>query len=137
MAASERAARSAPGSAAGSPTTRIPRPPPPATETLPQPTTERARWHAWLEEHELPRGKRLRRGRPYSPEVSLWELDAAPCTPVERRALHRELLIRTGAVVRFDPHDFVLTQEEALRAWQPHARRASSSPGGWLRPQPR
>jgi hypothetical protein len=53
---------------------------------------------------------------------------------VERRYLHRELILRTGAVVRFDPHDLVRVQEEEVRAWQPLAARASSTPGRWIRP---
>lgn len=110
------------------------RPPEPASETIPQPTTDAARWHAWLKEHELPQGRRLRRGRLHAPSVSLWELDTSPSTPAERRALGRELVIRTGAVVRFDPQDFVPVQEQALLEWEPHARRASASPGGWSRP---
>jgi len=36
--------------------------------------------------------------------------------------------------VRFDPHDFVPVQEEALRAWHPIASRTSSTPGRWTRP---
>jgi hypothetical protein len=43
-------------------------------------------------------------------------------------------VIRTGAFVRLDPLDFVVVQEEALRAWEPIAARASSSPGAWYRP---
>jgi hypothetical protein len=66
--------------------------------------------------------------------VSLSELDAGPCTPAERRLLQRELVVRTGSFVRFDPHDLVVVQEEALRAWQPIARRASATPGRWTRP---
>jgi hypothetical protein len=77
---------------------------------------------------------RYRRGHPYTPLVSLGELDTARVTPVERRYLHRELIIRTGAVVRFDPHDLVRVQEEAVQAWQPHAARGSSTPGRWIRP---
>jgi hypothetical protein len=46
-------------------------------------------------------------------------------------------VIRTGAFVRFDPHDFVVVQEEAIRAWAPHAARASATPGRWSRPHRR
>ena len=41
----------------------------------------------------------------------------------ERRWLMRELVVRTGQFVRFDPHDFVAVQEEALAAWAPIAQR--------------
>jgi hypothetical protein len=78
---------------------------------------------------------RYRRGHPYTPLVSWSELDTARVTPVERRYLHRELILRTGAVVRFDPHDLVRVQEEAMRAWQAQASRASSTPGRWIRPR--
>jgi hypothetical protein len=115
-----------------------PRDPPPeaAPETIEQPSTDAARWRAWWMEkgagYNL--SARYRRGHPYTPLVSLGELDTARVTPVERRYLHRELILRTGAVVRFDPHDLVRVQEEAVQAWQPHAARGSSTPGRWIRP---
>ena len=111
-------------------------PPPPKPEMLEQPTTDPARWRAYWLEHGArydPNG-RYRRGQPYSPLVSLGELDHGRCTPGERRLLQLELVIRTGAFVRFDPHDFVPVQEEALRAWHPIASRTSSTPGRWTRP---
>ena len=77
------------------------------------------------------------RGSPYTPTVSLWELDAWPVTPVERRWLQRELVVRTGHLVRFDPHDFVAVQELSLQAWAPVAQRMSGSPGAWVRPMRR
>jgi hypothetical protein len=115
------------------------RPPPPAKETIVHPTTEPAVWRQWHKVHgeSLRPGKRVRRGKPYTPSVSLTELDAALCTPAERRALQRELCIRTGGFVRFDPHDFVPIQEAALEAWAPLAQRGSSQPGSWHRPAPR
>ncbi|MEJ7729665.1 MAG: hypothetical protein WKG00_10640 [Polyangiaceae bacterium] len=58
-----------------------------------------------------------------------------PATPVERSALQLELVVRTGSsAVRLQPHDFVVVQEEAIRAWEEPATRASGSAGGWLRP---
>jgi HEAT repeat protein len=111
-------------------------PPEPAPEVIEHPTLDPARWRAyWTEKGPgYEEGGRYRRGFPYTPLVSLHELDAARCTPVERRWLGRELVIRTGSFVRFDPHDFVVVQEESLRAWQPVAARASSHPGRWVRP---
>lgn len=108
----------------------------PAPEVIRRPTTSVDRWRAyWAERgpsYELT--ARYRRGMPYVPSISLRELDAFPCTPGERRSLQRELVIRTGAFVRLDPLDFVVVQEEALRAWEPIAERVSSSPGAWYRP---
>ncbi|EYF00237.1 hypothetical protein [Chondromyces apiculatus] len=111
-------------------------PPEPTPETVEQPSTDAARWRAWWMEKgaEYTMTTRYRRGHPYTPLVSLGELDTARVTPLERRWLHRELVIRTGAVVRFDPHDLVAVQEEAMRAWQPHAARSANMPGRWLRP---
>src|SRR5690606_39481635 len=73
-------------------------PPEPSTETVEQPSIDPARWHAWWREHgeRFRSGHRHRRGRPYTPAVSLWELDQGPCTLGERRHLQRELIIRTG-----------------------------------------
>jgi hypothetical protein len=114
-------------------------PPEPSTETVVQPTTSPAQWRAWWKEHgeRFRIGHRHRRGRPYTPAVSLWELDQGPSTPGERRHLQRELVIRSGSFVRFDPHDFVVTQEAALTQWAPVAERSSSQPGTWNRPLPR
>lgn len=111
-------------------------PPAPAPETIEQPSTDAARWRAWWAEkgagYNL--AARYRRGQPYTPLVSLAELDTARVTPMERRYLQRELVIRTGAVVRLDPRDLVAVQEEAVRAWHPHAARGSNTPGRWIRP---
>lgn len=110
----------------------------PAPETIERPTTDVQRWSEWWQErrdHFAP-DKRYRRGYPYSPLISLRELDGVwPATPVERRNLQLELVVRTGSTaVRVDPHDFVVVQEEAVRAWEEHATRASGSAGQWLRP---
>lgn len=108
----------------------------PAPEIVQQPTTSVERWRAWwLEKGNLFKsGLRYRRGHPYTPLVSLQDLDSGRCTPGERRSLQRELCIRTGSHVRFDPIDLVVVQEEALREWLPIAQRASTKPGQWTRP---
>ncbi|WP_437650252.1 hypothetical protein [Sorangium sp. So ce362] len=107
----------------------------PAPEVVEQPTVDAARWRAfWMERCQgWDLGARYRRGRPYTPEVVLDELDAGRVTPAERRHLQRELIVRTGRFVRFDPHDFVVVQEEAIAAWRPIAARASGTPGRWTR----
>jgi hypothetical protein len=114
-------------------------PPAPANETIERPSRDPERWRAWWREHAeaFSSQRRYRAGRAYTPAVSLAELDRAPCTPEERRWLGRELVVRTGAFVRFDPADLVVVQEQALRSWQPIAERASAQPGLWVRPLPR
>lgn len=106
-----------------------------AGELLTRPTVRAEAWRAhWAERlQDIQPLARYRRGHPYTPAVSLWELDAWPASPGERRLLQRELVVRTGHVVRFDPHDLVVVQEEALRRWEPLAQRASAAPGGWSR----
>lgn len=108
----------------------------PSPDVVQQPTTSVERWRAfWIEKSGLfKQGFRYRRGHAYTPLVSLQELDSGPVTPGERRTLQRELCIRTGQVVRLDPIDMVVTQEEALREWLPIAQRASTKPGQWTRP---
>ncbi|WP_437960246.1 hypothetical protein WME76_11785 [Sorangium sp. So ce119] len=111
----------------------------PAPELVEQPTVDAARWRAfWIERcHGWDLGARYRRGLPYTPEVALDELDTGRVTPGERRSIQRELIVRTGHFVRFDPHDFVVDQEEAIAAWRPIASRASGAPGRWTRPRRR
>ena len=110
-------------------------PPEPAKETIERPSTDPAQWSAWIAEHgqAMKAGTRHRRGRRYSPAVTLDELDSQLCSVVERRALVWELVIRTGGYVRLDPHDFVRVQEAALTEWAPLARRSVTS-GSWDRP---
>ncbi len=107
-----------------------------SSDTATLPTIRADRWRAyWIEKGPSYRlTSKYRRGAPYTPTVSLWELDAWPVTPVERRWLQRELVVRTGHFVRFDPHDFVAVQEVALAAWAPIAQRMSGSAGSFARP---
>jgi hypothetical protein len=107
-----------------------------ASETRRQPTVRAELWQAyWAEKGgDYRPNVKVRRGSPYTPLVSLWELSFLPLTPGERRWLQRELCARTGQSVRFDPHDFVTAQEEALKAWGAFAQRSSGSAGSWLRP---
>ena len=107
-----------------------------APEIVTKPTIDSTRWRAYLADHaeEYKPGSRYRRGSLYSAAISCWELDALPLTPGERRLLHRELVVRTGQHVRFDPHDFVSVQEEAVAEWAKIARRHGGAPGTWSRP---
>ncbi len=110
-----------------------------APDLLDQPTVDHARWLAYWREKEahFQPALRFRRGWPYTPLVSLRELDRWRCTPGERRLLQRELIARTGRWVHFDPHDFVVVQEASLREWEPFVQRASGQPGAWSMPSPR
>ncbi len=103
------------------------------------PTTDFNRWHRWWRDHSarFTPGTRYRRGVPYSPLVSWNELDAAPCTPGERRVLQEELISRTGSYVAFDVEEWVYRQEAALALWEPLARAASGRPGAWVTPSRR
>jgi len=106
-----------------------------APDLLERPSTDRERWERWLRERDdqfLPK-RRYRRGHPYTPLVSLSELDSGRCLPAERRWLVAELAIRTGQSIPLDPEDFVVTQERALAAFRPTAEAASRGPGGWER----
>jgi hypothetical protein len=105
----------------------------PSTDTLQRPSTDADRWRAWWSEKSSsfePKA-RWRRGTPYTPLVSWRELDRWPCTPGERKLLQWELVARTGDHVRFDPHDFVVVQEESVAEWETPAKQASGTPGSW------
>lgn len=94
-----------------------------------------AKWEAhWSSRRQTLDAKaRIRRGQGYVPSVSLEELDRLPLSPEDRRRLHRELSARTGRVVRFDPHDFVVTQERALGAWGGVVKGMGEARGAWGR----
>jgi hypothetical protein len=111
-------------------------PPEPSPEMVERPTTDAAAWQGWWARSAgaFDARGRYRHGRPYTPALSLHELDVGVAAVAERRALQRELVIRTGVVVRFDPRDFVRVQELALEAWAPEARRVSGVAGKWQRP---
>ncbi|WP_438002328.1 hypothetical protein WMF26_24735 [Sorangium sp. So ce185] len=111
-------------------------PPPGSKEKLEVPSADPQKWRAYWAEHrrEVDPKTRLRRGQAYSPSVSLYELDQLPLPPGDRRRLHRELAARTGKLTRFDPHDFVVTQEQCLQAWAGIVRAANSVPGEWSHP---
>jgi hypothetical protein len=110
-----------------------------SSETLEVPSIDPARWRAhWAEHaHRHDPKQRLRRGNPYSPSMSLYELDRLPLSVDDRRRLHRELAARTGKLTHFDPHDFVLAQEQSLAAWGALVRATVETPGSWGRPAAR
>ncbi|MFT3772982.1 MAG: hypothetical protein QM820_46965 [Minicystis sp.] len=110
-------------------------PPAGSTETLEAPSTDPVKWRAYWAEHgrRLDPKQRLRRGHPYSPSVSLYELDRLPLAPEDRRRLHRELAARTGKITWFDPHDLVVVQERSLAAWGALLKATAETPGAWGR----
>jgi hypothetical protein len=111
-------------------------PPPGSAETLEVPSIDPEQWRAHWAEHGKSHDPRLRlrRGNPYSPSVSLYELDRLPLSPEDRRRLHRELAARTGKFTAFDPHDFVIAQEQSLAAWGALVKSSAETPGSWSRP---
>lgn len=102
-----------------------------------RPEAWRAHWAEVEKKSPHDPRQRLRRGRPYTPAISLWELDHGLLTPRARGLLQVELAVRTGRWVRFDPLDWVAAQEAALAAWEPLARGASGQPGAWTTPKRR
>lgn len=98
------------------------------------PSVDPDRWQAWLAEREpYPDQQRLRRGKAFTPALSLLELADYAVTPFERTLLYRELVIKTGDVLPFDARGFVKVQQAQLDAWAEPARRGSSQPGSWGR----
>ena len=98
------------------------------------PSVDPARWESWLAEREpYPEQLRLRRGKAYTPALSLLELADYAVTPFERTVLYRELVLKTGDALPFDVRDFVKVQAARLDAWAEPARRGSSQPGSWGR----
>ncbi len=105
-------------------------------DTITRPTTDPRRWQEyWRQRRDaFKEGSRYRRGHGYTPVVSLWEMEGWLLTAPERRFLQHELIVRTGHHVPFDPIDFVSTQDEALKTWEPIVQRTSAVAGSWSRP---
>ena len=110
-------------------------PPEPATETVEQASTSPSAWRRWYQGHaaDWSARQRYRQGKPYTPVISLHELDVALRDVPERRWLLDELVIQTGSWERMDPHDYVVQQLASIEAWRGPAQRASSQPGRWDR----
>jgi hypothetical protein len=106
-----------------------------SSETLEVASTDPGKWRAYWGEYgrRYDPKLRVRRGQGYSPSVSLYELDRLALGVDDRRRLHRELVVRTGKVARFDPHDFVRRQEQGLAAWGGLVRASVEVPGSWGR----
>jgi hypothetical protein len=104
-------------------------------DLLERPSTDFDRWRRhW--EPIAPRFRpeqRIRRGVPYTPMVSLEELDTGRYTPAERRALVVELVIRAGHYVPHEPEDWVSAQARAITQWQTLIADSGRAPGSWDR----
>jgi hypothetical protein len=111
-------------------------PPAGSKDQMELPSLDADKWRAYWDAHgkRFDRKQRIRRGQPYSPSVSLYELDRLPLLPEERRRLSRELAARTGKWTFFDPHDFVVIQEGSLKVWEGIVAAAMVTPGAWSRP---
>jgi len=99
------------------------------------PSTDPARWRAWLAAREapFPAQHRLRRGKSFTPALTLLELAGTTHAPADRVTLFRELVLKTGEHHPFDPLGLVPVQTAQLDGWAAAAERASSQPGGWGR----
>ena len=106
-----------------------------SSETVEMASIDAAKWKGYWREHgrRYDPKQRIRRGQGYSPLVSLYELDQVALGSEDRRRLHRELAARTGRVVRFDPHDFVVVQEEGMGAWGRVVKGVGEKAGAWGR----
>lgn len=107
------------------------RPPPPFAVLSDKPAV----WRDWWTKHRerVPRGARLRWGRPFCSEALLWEMDQAPLSTDDRRLSHLEAVVRTGGALPLNPTDFVVRQERQVQAWGDflRARPGQPSPGTW------
>ena len=104
-------------------------------DRLTLPTTRPDAWRSFIAENGVAfeGTRRLRRGKPYTPTQSLQEIETFQITPAERRVLYREVVIKTGKAVSFDPVDFIVSQEAALKTLAQSCEKASSQPGAWGR----
>ena len=100
------------------------------------PSTDPARWQAYVEAHaeQLVPGVRTRRGYQYTHMVSLYELDQIASARTERRTLCYEIVICCGAYFSFDERALVVTQTRALAELGIQLQRLATTPGGFSVP---
>jgi hypothetical protein len=111
----------------------------PSPDLIELPSTNQEQWRSFLEENQgrfLP-GVRMRAGRQYTPLVSLDLLEFSPASPADRRALHWEIVTRTGYLVPFDVTAFVPVQDERLRQIRSLIQARSWNEGVWELPMTR
>lgn len=110
-------------------------PPEGSPDTLLLPAVTRETWDAYwrVNAARFAPEARFRRGLPASPAVFVDELEYALRTPGDRRLIHKELIMRTGRRVHFDPHQWVAEQRVALEQWRAAARSCPVPSGTWFR----
>lgn len=101
---------------------------------LPSCDPERWRKYVTLHQERLVPGVKTRRGHPFTPLVSLWELDQGSYSPTDRRALYHELVIRSGLNLVFDERAFVVDQEEQIAEIRQRLASRGWEPGSWELP---
>lgn len=108
-------------------------------DTLELPSRSAERWREYIAAHEaeLPRGQRIRIGMPYVPLVSLHQLDRGDHPPLERRALHREIVVRSGQLLWFDERAWVPAQERRIAELRHALGQLGAAPGSFALPMRR
>lgn len=104
-------------------------------DTIVLPAITQETWRMYWEEN-APRFSadvRYRCGRPVAPDVFIDELEHGLRTPGDRRLIHRELMIRTGKRVHFDPLQWVEEQRLAIEQWRSATKSCVVRSGTWFR----
>lgn len=104
-------------------------------DTVVLPAITQFTWEAYWQQNSarFSPASRYRCGLPASPAVFVDELEFALRTPGDRRLIHRELVMRTGRRVQFDPHQWVDEQRVALEHWRQAVRSCPVPSGTWFR----
>lgn len=110
-------------------------PPEGSPDTIVLPAITQPTWAAYWQQNaaNFAPTHRYRCGQPASPTVFVDELEQALRTPADRRLIHRELIMRTGRRVHFDPHQWVEEQRGAIEQWRQTARACPVPAGTWFR----
>lgn len=93
-----------------------------------------ARWSAWLRDNtrRLDQKKlKTRGGVPFSPAQIVDELEARATPPQRREEAALELVLCTGLVSAFSPHDWVARQKQHLAELRAEVASLPFSPGAW------
>lgn len=110
-------------------------PPAGSPDTLVLPAITQLTWSAYWNENasRYAPTNRYRCGLPASPSVFVDELEFGLRTPRDRRLIHRELVMRTGRRVDFDPHQWIDEQKLAIEQWREVAGSCPVPAGTWFR----
>lgn len=104
-------------------------------DTIVLPAVTQLTWSEYWEHNSqrFATANRYRCGLPASPSVFVDELEYALRTPGDRRLIHKELVMRTGRRVHFDPHQWVDEQRVAIAQWRETVRSCPVPAGTWFR----